>query len=151
MRIDRLLAGLSNKEPELTEEVLRAIVRDSDKQRFAISDDGLRIRANQGHSVEVDLALTPVVPPELLFHGTARRFLPAILAEGLCRKERHDVHLTAEPALARSTGQRHGKPVVLEIRALQLHHTGQVFCVSANGVWLTQAVPPEFLRERLEG
>lgn len=124
---------------------LQLVVAGSDKQRFAFSDDGQRIRANQGHSVDVDLGLAPIDPPDVLFHGTASRFLAEILRSGLDKRARHHVHLTQDVGVARSVGQRYGAPVVLRIRAEEMAKKGHQFCCTANGVWLTEHVPPEFL------
>lgn len=143
--VDELLVAVNQHGVSLTLDQLKHIVATSDKKRFAFSDDGLRIRASQGHSVEVDLQYTPQTPPELLYHGTAIRFLDAIRKEGLHRMERHDVHLSAETKITLQVGGRHGKPVLLTIRAGDMHRAGHVFRVSANGVWLVKHVPPEFI------
>lgn len=143
-----LLTKLAAHGKRLTRGQLEAIVRSCDKQRFAFSPDGKRIRANQGHSVEVDLDLPPAVPPEVLFHGTADRFLESIRAGGLIKGARHHVHLSAELRTAQKVGQRHGRLVVLEVAAGEMHRVGHSFFLSANGVWLVDAVPPQFLRER---
>jgi len=124
---------------------LARIVAESDKQRFSLSPDGSRIRANQGHSVPVDLGLTPLAPPEALWHGTAAATLPAIEREGLTRQARHHVHLSADPETARRVGMRHGRPVVLRVAAGAMAAEGAVFFRSDNGVWLTEAVPWRFL------
>lgn len=121
------------------------VVRASDKQRFALSPDGQRIRANQGHSFPVDLGLTPVPPPDVLFHGTAGKALPAIMAEGLRPMARQHVHLSPDPGTAVKVGQRHGRPVVLRVAAGRMAAAGRIFYLSANGVWLTDAVAPEYL------
>lgn len=104
----------------------------------------MRIRANQGHSVEVELAYEPSSPPEVLFHGTADRFLDSIRRQGLVRGRRHHVHLSAERSIAVDVGRRHGRPVVLEIAAGRMHSKGHAFFRSANGVWLTDYVPAEY-------
>jgi len=145
VNVDELLRAVNQHGTTLTLEQLKHIVATSDKKRFAFSDDGQRIRANQGHSVEVDLQYAPQTPPELLYHGTAIRFLDSIRKDGLQRMERHDVHLSAETKLTLQVGGRHGKPVLLTIRAGDMHRAGHVFRVSANGVWLVQRVPPEFI------
>jgi putative RNA 2'-phosphotransferase len=129
----------------LTLDDLKHIVATSDKKRFAFSEDGLRIRASQGHSVEVDLQYPPQTPPELLYHGTATRFLHAIRQQGLQKMQRHDVHLSAETRVTLQVGGRHGKPVLLTIRAGDMHRAGFVFRCSANGVWLVDHVPPQFI------
>ncbi len=110
--IDRLLAACSRHGKAVSREELDEVVRANDKRRFAFSADGLRIRANQGHSIAVDLGLVPVEPPELLFHGTVARFLPSIRREGLVRGKRHHVHLSPDAETARRVGGRRGRPVV---------------------------------------
>jgi putative RNA 2'-phosphotransferase len=129
----------------MTRPLLEQIVAENDKRRFAFSDDGRRIRANQGHSIEIDLALTPVEPPELLYHGTASRFLDSIRVEGLHSGNRQHVHLSVDGATATRVGQRHGRPVVLVVRAAEMAAAGHQFFCSDNGVWLTQRVPVEYL------
>ena len=121
------------------------MARDS-KTRYAISDDGLRIRANQGHSLAaVDIALPPATPPATLYHGTASRFVEAIRAAGLLPGSRNHVHLSSSRETAVAVGTRHGKPVVLTVDAASMQAQGHVFYVSDNGVWLTQAVPQVFI------
>ncbi|MCP5551015.1 MAG: RNA 2'-phosphotransferase [Akkermansiaceae bacterium] len=124
---------------------LRRVVAESDKQRFRFSEDGRFIRANQGHSIRVELNLAPRRPPEILFHGTATRFLDAILAEGLNPGTRQQVHLSRERDTAFAVGRRHGKPVVLTVSAGRMEADGFVFFLSDNGVWLTDRVPPIYL------
>jgi putative RNA 2'-phosphotransferase len=124
---------------------LRQIVETSDKKRFTLSADGLRIRAAQGHSVAVELGLSPQEPPSVLYHGTATRFVDSILSEGLKPQDRQHVHLSIDEATARRVGQRHGKPVIFKIEALRMHAKGFKFSLADNGVWLTDQVPPEFL------
>jgi putative RNA 2'-phosphotransferase len=125
---------------------LERVVAQNDKQRFAFSDDGLRIRASQGHSLrEVDLALEPQDPPERLFAGTATRFLESIRQQGLLPQKRNHVHLTTDAGTALTVGRRHGEPVVLQVLAGRMHIEGHAFFLSDNGVWLTAAVPPAFL------
>jgi putative RNA 2'-phosphotransferase len=143
--VDTLLAAMRASKREVSREQLQYIVATSDKQRFALSDDGRRIRANQGHSIEVELDYPAVEPPEILFHGTPKRFLPSILAQGLLRGDRHHVHLSAQHETAVMVGKRRGPPVVLRIQAKAMYQQGHTFHVSANGVWLTEHVPPEFL------
>ena len=130
---------------KLTDETIRSIVEQNDKKRFAISDDGKSVRANQGHSVNIDLDLRPTEPPEILYHGTASRFLDSIKSEGLKSQSRQHVHLSLEIETAKSVGQRYGKPVILEIDAHQMHQDGILFYVSKNGVWLTQSVPVKYI------
>ncbi|AMR26721.1 RNA 2'-phosphotransferase [Hymenobacter psoromatis] len=142
-----LLAACAAYGHPLTRDELEDIVEDNDKQRFAFDETGLRIRAQQGHSVEVDLQLTPATPPAVLYHGTAPAALPAIRAAGLQKMTRHHVHLTTDEATARRVGQRRGRPLLLAIDAAGLHAAGGVFFRSGNGVWLTEAVPPQYVRE----
>lgn len=125
---------------------LQQVVATNDKKRFSFDATGRRIRANQGHSVEVDLELDPLEPPELLYHGTVARFLGSILQEGLVRGSRHHVHLSGDDATARRVGSRRGRPVVLVVEAGRMHRDGHPFYRSENGVWLTDAVPPAYLR-----
>jgi putative RNA 2'-phosphotransferase len=129
----------------LTRELIAQIVATSDKQRFALDADGLRIRANQGHSVDVELGLEARQPPAILFHGTAETSVAAIRAEGLKPGARQHVHLSPDAATATRVGQRHGKPRVLRVHAGELAATGAAFFLSANGVWLTDAVPPAYI------
>jgi putative RNA 2'-phosphotransferase len=143
--VSELLEAVNRHGLALTLDQLRHIVATSDKKRFAFSDDGARIRASQGHSLEVDLQYAPQVPPELLYHGTAARFLDSIREKGLQKMERHHVHLSAETAVTVQVGARHGKPVLLVIRAGEMHRAGQLFYRSANGVWLVDQVPPQFI------
>lgn len=144
--VDDLLRACATHRTSITRADLDRIVETSDKKRFAFSDDGTRIRANQGHSVEVDLQLQPQVPPDLLFHGTASRFLDAIRKEGLSKQARHHVHLSAQWDTAVAVGKRHGKPVVLTIRAGEMHRQGHAFFLSANNVWLVDQVPTAFIQ-----
>ena len=129
----------------LTKDLVEAIVATSPKQRFAISEDGLRVRANQGHSIEIDLGYEPSEPPELLFHGTVSSSIASIRSGGLKRMDRHHVHLSPDVATARAVGMRRGKPAVLQIAAARMHRDGHIFFVSANGVWLTERVPAEYI------
>ena len=121
-------------------------VATSDKRRFTLSPDGMRIRAAQGHSVGIDLGLALKVPPAMLFHGTAAGTVPAILIEGLKPGRRTKVHLSLDEETAGKVGQRHGKPVVLRVDAAGMHANGLPFWRAENGVWLTDHVPPQFLR-----
>lgn len=140
-----LLAKANASGTPLDEAGLFAVVAESDKKRFTLSDDGRRIRAAQGHSVKVDLGQPPVEPPLQLFHGTATRFLEPILREGLRPGERQQVHLSADRATATAVGQRHGKPVVLIVDARLMFTDGYSFYRADNGVWLTDAVPFSYL------
>ena len=144
-----LLAACAAHGHPLTRDELEDLVEDNDKQRFAFDEAGQRIRAQQGHSVAVDLGLAPAEPPAVLYHGTAPGALPDIRRDGLQKMSRHHVHLTADEATARRVGQRRGRPVLLAVEAAALHAAGGVFYRSGNGMWLTEAVPPQYLRELL--
>lgn len=143
--ISELIEKASDSGVRMTPELIRQVVATSDKQRFSISADGTRIRANQGHSISVDLGLQATVPPERLYHGTATRSLNAIRQEGIRRGGRHHVHLSQDEATARKVGRRHGSPVVLTIMARKMADAGFAFYRSANGIWLTEWVPVEFI------
>ncbi|MDX3798300.1 RNA 2'-phosphotransferase [Streptomyces sp. AK04-3B] len=144
VEIDELISACAAHGFRFTRDELDHVVAANDKKRFAI--DGTRIRASQGHSVEVDLGLEPAVPPSYLYHGTVARSLDAIRAEGLRPMNRHDVHLSADRETATRVGARRGRPVVLSVDAGAMHQDGHVFHLSANGVWLTKSVPPQYLR-----
>ena len=143
--VDALLSAVNRHGVSLTLAQLNQVVATSDKKRFAFSEDGLRIRASQGHSVEVDLQYEPQVPPEFLYHGTPERFVDSIRANGLNKGQRHHVHLSPDPSTASKVGERRGRPVVLKIRAGEMHRAGHVFYLSANGVWLVDHVPNQFI------
>jgi putative RNA 2'-phosphotransferase len=143
--VDLLLKAVHENGISLTLDQLKEVVATNPKKRFALSEDGFRIRASQGHSLEVDLEYQPQTPPEYLYHGTATRFVDSIRREGLQRMQRHDVHLSAETTLTMQVGARHGKPVLLTIRAGEMHKAGHQFRRSANGVWLVPQVPPQFI------
>ena len=140
-----LLSAVNRHGIALTRERLEHVVATSEKKRFAFSEDKPRIRASQGHSVEVELQYQPQVPPELLYHGTATRFLESIRQSGLKKMARHHVHLSAETTVTMQVGSRNGKPVLLTIRAGEMDRAGRVFFRSANGVWLVDHVPPQFI------
>lgn len=143
-KIDDLIK--KSKKVKLSRDAVFRVVRNSDKQRFIISEDEDYIRANQGHSIKVDLGLIPTSPPDLLFHGTATRFLEAILSQGLQKMNRHHVHLSTDEETAEKVGSRHGKLQILVIDSLAMNKAGHVFYVSENGVWLTDHVPQEFIK-----
>lgn len=143
--IEQLIEASRANGIELTREELQNVVDNNDKKRFALSEDGHSIRANQGHSIKVDLGYNPAAPPEILYHGTADRFLASIKRQGLIKGSRHHVHLSMEAEVAQLVGQRHGKPVVLKVRAGEMRKDGFVFYLSANGVWLTEHAPAHYL------
>lgn len=144
--VDDLLRGLAAARPTWNAHVLNEVVVTNDKRRFEFSPDGTRIRARQGHSIEVDLALTPTSPPEVLLHGTVSRYLEQILEEGLKPMNRHHVHLSADLTVATKVGSRRGRPIVLKVNAAGMADAGSEFFVTENGVWLVDHVPPKYLR-----
>lgn len=148
--VTELLGGLSKAGHPLTRPELEQLVKQNDKQRFALSADGQRIRASQGHSVSVDLGLPSGQPPRILFHGTVAKFLDSILTHGLRPEERHHVHLSADRNTAFKVGSRRGRAVILEVDAVGMASQGHTFYLSANGVWLTESVPAAFLKQASE-
>ena len=144
--IDELVAKAGTRGVPLTRELIAEVVATSDKQRFAIDAGGQRIRANQGHSVEIDLGLQPQAPPDTLFHGTGEKSVAAIRAEGLKAGQRQHVHLSRDEETAVKVGSRHGRPVVLRIAAGRMHEQGHAFFLSTNGVWLTDCVLSQFIQ-----
>lgn len=143
--VSELLVRLKAAGAPMTPEQLREVVETNDKKRFTLSEDGSRIRAAQGHSVEVDLGLEAKAPPAILYHGTARSSLDSIFAGGLKPGSRRQVHLSLDVETARRVGGRHGKPVVLVVAAGEMQAAGFAFQQADNGVWLTDHVPPGFL------
>ena len=143
--VDDLIAKANAAGVPLDHATLGEIVATSDKQRFTLSPDGARIRAAQGHSVDVDLDLQPAVSPAVLFHGTARANIDAILAEGLKPGKRRHVHLSLDADTARRVGMRHGTPVIFEVAAGRMHADGILFWQADNGVWVTDAVASAYL------
>ncbi|MEV7288220.1 RNA 2'-phosphotransferase [Streptomyces sp. NPDC093252] len=144
VEIDALITAAAAHGFRFTREELDRVVATNDKKRFAV--EGTRIRASQGHTIDVDLGLAPATPPPYLYHGTVARYLDAIRAEGLRPMNRHDVHLSADRETATRVGARRGRPVVLAVDSGAMHRDGHEFQVSANGVWLTAAVPAGYLR-----
>ena len=145
-RVGELIKGVSKTHP-LTMEMLEKIVEIDDKQRFAFNEDKTLIRANQGHSVSVDVQLKEAVPPKILYHGTAEKYVESIERSGLLPKSRLYVHLSDNSETAIKVGSRHGNPMVYTVDAERMSNDGYVFYRSANGVWLTKAVPIEYLEK----
>ncbi|KTR88020.1 RNA 2'-phosphotransferase [Pantoea dispersa] len=132
----------------LDPDIIQAVITSSDKKRFILSDDGLHIRAAQGHSTQqVDIAYQEKTPPDILYHGTATRFISEIREQGLLPMSRQYVHLSTDEVTAIQVGQRHGKPLVLKIKALTMYEQGFKFFQAENGVWLTSSVPYQFIQE----
>ena len=129
----------------LDQEILEEIVRTDEKQRYSFNEDHTLIRANQGHSIPVDVELEEKTPPAVLYHGTGEKFVSSIDAQGLIPKSRLYVHLSSDTATAKKVGSRHGKPVIYEVDCSRMVLDGYTFYLSANHVWLTRKVPPEYL------
>jgi putative RNA 2'-phosphotransferase len=144
--VDELLAQAAGDGVEITPEELADVVANNNKRRFELNETGTRIPARQGHSIAVDLALSPSRPPEMLFHGTVGRAIEQIEKHGLLPMGRNQVHLSVDLETARTVGARRGRPIVLEVAAERMAADGYEFWLSANGVWLTLAVPPTYLR-----
>ena len=139
--VDELVDKAARAGVPLTKAVIREIVSNGTKQRFVLTEDGRRIRANYGHSIPVDLDLVATVPPEALFHGTSDRATPSIRRDGLTAQARNFVHLSADPDTAKLVGSRHGRPVVLTIAAGEMAEDDYLFYTTPGGMWLTRSVP----------
>ena len=145
--ISSLLQGAIRNGIDISREELQEIVDTNEKRRFVICGETDRIRANQGHSLEIDLQLKPATPPPVLYHGTTIRFENAIFAQGLKKMKRHHVHLSSNLETARMVGARHGELLVLEIYTAPMLHDGHSFYCSENGVWLTDSIPPQYIKK----
>lgn len=143
--VTELLSKLKVDGKVISFEVLKHVVDTNNKKRFSFNDDLTKIRASQGHSIKIDLDYQEAIPPAILFHGTTEKFLLSILQAGLQKMNRHHVHLSVDAETAWQVGKRHGKPVVLTIKAGEMYKAGFAFYVSQNGVWLTEAVPVRFI------
>ena len=146
--VEELIEGVS-KTHKLDMEMLKRIVAEDEKQRYSFNEDKTLIRANQGHSIPVDVELEEVVPPETLYHGTGEKYVAYIDAQGLIPKSRLYVHLSGDLEIARKVGTRHGKPVIHTVHAGLMHRDGFKFYRSVNGVWLTKEVPVEYLDKEI--
>jgi putative RNA 2'-phosphotransferase len=144
--VEEVLQGLARRGKAISREDLEHIVATNDKKRFAFSADGRKIRASQGHSVQVELGYAPATPPPVLYHGTATHHVESIQKLGIMRGQRHHVHLSAAEETALKVGKRHGDPVLLEIDAARMQADGHAFYVSDNGVWLVEHVPVTYLK-----
>jgi putative RNA 2'-phosphotransferase len=138
------VAQLLENLDDISVEILEEVVAENDKKRFAFNEDKTKIRANQGHSIAIELNYSPVEPPEFLFHGTAIKNMDSIKKSGIIKGNRHQVHLSLDKETATNIGKRHGKPVILVVQSKAMHEAGYQFFVSENGVWLTEFVPVEF-------
>ncbi len=145
LSVDELIKGINGNGLSLDRSILDEVVGSNDKQRFVLSDDRTRIRANQGHSIAIDLGLKPIQPPQFLYHGTVEKFLNSIQTEGLKKMNRNHVHLSHEKATAINVGGRRGEPIVLVVKSGEMFDNGIVFYQSENGVWLTDHVDPGYI------
>ncbi|RDV16860.1 RNA 2'-phosphotransferase [Pontibacter diazotrophicus] len=143
--VDFLIRQMNRKGLAVTPEMLQHVVETNNKKRFAFDDNRTKIRANQGHSVAVELCYTAQTPPPMLYHGTSKKHLQAILASGLEKRKRHHVHLSTDVATALQVGRRHGEAVVLCINTAGMHSDGFQFFESENKVWLTEQVPVQYI------
>ena len=147
--VDELIKGINKTDDyNIDMGILEEIVRTDNKQRYSFNEDKTKIRANQGHSINVDVELKEAEPPEQLFHGTGEKYVASIRKEGLIPKSRLYVHLSKDKETAEKVGARHGKPHIFFVHSGKMFRAGYKFYLSKNGVWLTKAVPPEFLGER---
>ena len=145
-KVDELIEGVNKVHP-LDMETLEEIVRTNEKQRFSFNEDKTKIRANQGHTIPVDVELEEKIPPEILYHGTGDKYVESVDATGLEPRQRLYVHLSADREMAAKVGQRHGSPVVYCVKSGQMAKDGYKFYLSVNGVWLTKAVPVKYLEK----
>lgn len=148
--VSELINGIKKTTP-FNMEMLEEIVKTDNKQRYSFNEDKTLIRANQGHSIPVDVELKKVTPPEFLYHGTGEKYTASIDNSGLIPKSRLYVHLSDDIETAVKVGSRHGKPVVYKVSAKAMADAGLEFFLSVNGVWLTKAVPKEYLTKIQEG
>jgi putative RNA 2'-phosphotransferase len=145
VEVEKLLEACARKGNAFSREELEEVVRTNEKKRFAFDENRMRIRASQGHSIEVEIEFEEKNPPEFLYHGTAEKNVETIKQKGLMKMRRHHVHLSSDVETALSVGRRYGKPVVFKIKTAEMFSQGYKFFISANGVWLTDEVPPMFL------
>ncbi len=144
--VNELISGIKKEYKELDMKTLEEIVRTDNKQRYSFNDDKTKIRANQGHSINVDVELEEKEPPEILYHGTGRKYMESIEKQGIIPKSRLYVHLSSDKLIANNVGARHGEPVIYEVDAKRIFKDGYKFYMSANGVWLVRKVPAAYLR-----
>ena len=144
--VRELIEKLNNNGKAINLEILKYVVETNSKKRFAFNDNKTKIRASQGHSLQIDLKYKPINPPDKLYHGTSERFLNSILKSGIEKRNRQHVHLSSDIETALKVGQRHGKPVILKIQTAKMHMDGHKFYLSENNVWLTDYVPVEYIK-----
>ena len=145
--VSELVTGIRKDNPEFNTEALEEIVATDSKQRYSFNEDKTLIRANQGHSIPVDVELVEKQPPEFLYHGTGEKYVESIDKIGLIPKSRLYVHLSKDVETAEQVGKRHGKEVVYQVNAGQMYKDGYKFFLSANNVWLTKEVPVKYLEQ----
>ncbi len=145
--VQELLDGMNRAGTFIDREMLEEIVRTDEKGRYSFNEDRTLIRANQGHSIPVDVELKEMIPPDVLWHGTGEKYVSSIDAHGLLPKSRLYVHLSSDLETAVKVGSRHGKPVVYEVDCRKMAEDGFHFYLSANHVWLTKAVPAKYLKK----
>ncbi len=146
-KVEDLISKLGNKGTRVDFGMINIVVETNDKKRFTFNDDKTLIRASQGHSIDVELNLPEAVPPDILYHGTTVKYLDSILKAGLQKQNRQHVHLSVTIETANAVGSRHGSPMILIVDAKQMHEAGFKFYLSANKVWLTDAVPVQYIRQ----
>ena len=146
-KVDELIAKMNIEGIRVDNGIINTVVETNDKKRFAFNEDKTMIRASQGHSIEVELNLSEVIPPDILYHGTTEKYLDSIFKTGLQKQSRMHVHLSATIETAKAVGSRHGKPVILTINAKAMHKAGIKFYLSENKVWLTDAIPLEYISQ----
>lgn len=146
--VDELIVGIAKFQP-IDMVMLEQIVAEDEKQRFSFNDDKTLIRANQGHSIPVDVELAEKKPPELLFHGTGEKYVSSIDAKGLIPKSRLYVHLSTDKDTANKVGRRHGNPVIYTVKSREMYEDGYKFFLSVNGIWLTKEVPVLYLEKMI--
>lgn len=143
--VNELIEKLNNYGKEIDFKTIEYVVETNSKKRFAFNEDKSKIRASQGHSLQIDLNYEPINPPELLYHGTSKKFVDSILKSGIEKRNRQHVHLSSDIETALKVGQRHGKPVILKIQTEKMNKNGHKFYLSDNNVWLTDYVPIEYI------
>lgn len=145
--VDELISGINKAGKKIDIEILERIVRENNKQRYSFNETHTKIRANQGHSVNVDVELKEAIPPDKLYHGTATRFMDSIKKNGITKQSRQHVHLSADKETATAVGKRHGKPIVLIIDTVKMREDGHKFYISENGVWLCDDISWKYISE----
>ena len=144
--VDELIKGIQKRYPQFQREILEEIVRTDSKQRYAFNEDHTLIRTNHGHSIPVDIEFKHAVPPDILYHGTAKKYVSSIQQQGLISKSRLYVHLSTDVETAIKVGKRHGEPVIYQIDAKQMYQDGIIFYLSANYIWLVKKVPLQYMK-----